>query len=245
MTANTKPLKTGVTASEQKPRAEPRSDITQARGAARRARTREKLIAAAARVVAEAGEKNAKIDDFIVAAGVARGTFYNYYSTREELLEDLWQRVGQNPFHEILQASAAIEDPAERLAAETQMVLLRATEDPVWGWVVYAFSGAVRVPQEMLNYPKPDLIFGQRLGRFHFDNLESATDLVVGSARAALHTALHHGVDLNYARSITTLLLIALGIRDREAQAIVRKPLPLPPKNATESKKAARTSKRP
>ncbi len=44
-------------------------------GLERRERTRQKLLMAAARVVAELGEKKSTIDDFIQAAGVARGKF--------------------------------------------------------------------------------------------------------------------------------------------------------------------------
>jgi AcrR family transcriptional regulator len=194
-------------------------------GAARRAATREKLIAAAARVVGELGEDNSKIDDFVAAAGLARGTFYNYYSTREELLEDLWSHVGRDPYKEILTMSAEIEDPAERLTAETRLVLERATTDPTWGWVMHAFSGSRHVVRDMLSYPKPDLLIGQRSGRFEFDDLQSTSDLVVGAVRAALRTILEHGVRPGSIAALSIMLLRALGIDYREARAIVAKPL--------------------
>jgi AcrR family transcriptional regulator len=53
-------------------------------GRERRARMRGRLLEAAARVMADQGSDSATIDTFIRAAGVARGTFYNHFKTREE-----------------------------------------------------------------------------------------------------------------------------------------------------------------
>jgi AcrR family transcriptional regulator len=97
-------------------------------GAERRERTRQKLVMAAARVVAEPGENKANIDDFIKAAGVARGTFYNYYSTRELLLADLWARVGRNP---LLEIQHACRTPSNRI---NPLFLKRSgSRYPCWG----------------------------------------------------------------------------------------------------------------
>lgn len=192
----------------------------------RRKRTREKLIAAAARVVAETGEQKARIDDVISAAGVARGTFYNYYSTLEELLSDLWAHVGHEPFQEIQLATHALPDPAERLAAGARHVLERAAKDHIWGWLLYAFSAADTVPDDLLSYPRPDLVVGHRSGRFQFSNLDSASDLIVGALRNALRGILAQGRSADYATEMVVLLLKALGIAESEARAIVARPLP-------------------
>ena len=70
-------------------------------GRERRARMRNRLIEAAARVIASHGSDSVSIDTFIRAAGVARGTFYNHFKTREELLDALWSSIGHDPFLEI------------------------------------------------------------------------------------------------------------------------------------------------
>ena len=96
---------------------------------------RGRLLEAAARVMANQGSDSAKIDTFIRAAGVARGTFYNHFKTREELLEALWTSIGHDPFLEQFSSACnKLTDPAERFAAVTRLVLLRAAEDPTWGW---------------------------------------------------------------------------------------------------------------
>jgi len=54
-------------------------------GAERRQRMRLRLIESALPVFAEKGLDAASIDDVIAAAGVSRGTFYNYFRTDVEL----------------------------------------------------------------------------------------------------------------------------------------------------------------
>src|ERR1700692_2087066 len=55
-------------------------------GPRRRARTEGKILEAAVHVFASKGPDAPVIDDFIKAAGIARGTFYNYFKSTRELL---------------------------------------------------------------------------------------------------------------------------------------------------------------
>src|SRR5438094_8225308 len=47
--------------------------------------TRSRLLAAAAREFARAGFEGANVDAISLAAGCAKGTIYNYFSSKEEL----------------------------------------------------------------------------------------------------------------------------------------------------------------
>ena len=55
--------------------------------------TRGRLIEAAKRVFSERGYHNAQISHIIDEAGVARGTFYLYFKSKEEILKELLQEV--------------------------------------------------------------------------------------------------------------------------------------------------------
>ena len=196
-------------------------------GAVRRNRTRTKLLLAAARVVSELGEERARIEDFIVAAKVSRGTFYNYYQTREALLEDAWNYVGSEPYHEIQRETRKIEDPADRFATEARLILLKSAQDPIWGWLTYSLSNSSKLPQDFLSYPRPDLLIGHRMGRFHFQNSDAAIDMVVSTLRRAVRGMLEDGRSGDYANEIVELLLRGLGLSEEEAKSIATKPLPL------------------
>lgn len=198
-------------------------------GLRKREKTRMKLLEAAARVLGEAGDRNPTTEDFIQAAEVARGTFYNYYTTSKELTDDLWRWYGQSPFVEIHQACRVIQDPAERVCMEARVVLMRASISPAWGWLVFRLSATGQtVNADLLGYPRPDLALGLNQGRFVFDNLDCATDLVVGAVRTALRALLmgeREGED--YASGVLALVLRALGISAEEAMSISRAPLPM------------------
>ena len=196
-------------------------------GFERRERTRRRLLAAAARVVAESGEAKASINDFIEAAGVSRGTFYNYYATREELLEDLWALMGRSPLHKILAAIRLMEDPAERFAAGARMVLAASVEDPTWGWLIYALSGdSTGMSEDILSYPVENVRLGFDSGRFHAEDMAAVIDLCIGAVRSAMKALLSEPRPPAYIEALTSMLLRVVGLDSDEALEVANLPLP-------------------
>ncbi|MCB2013399.1 MAG: TetR/AcrR family transcriptional regulator [Sphingobium sp.] len=198
-------------------------------GEMRRAKMRNRLIAAGAKVIAERGSQKATIDDFITEAEVSRGTFYNHFSTREQMLEAIWTSRGHDPFEAILTACRSISNPAEHLSAVTRLVLQEAMRDPTLGWLIIALSADVStVNEDLREYPLPDLVAGQAAGVFHFDDLACAADMVVGTVRAGLHVLLSETRESHYIDSMSKLLLIALGVVRADAHRISHSALPIP-----------------
>ena len=52
-------------------------------------KTRENLVEAAKKVISEKGFKESSIQDITEKAGVAKGTFYTYFKTKEEIIKEL------------------------------------------------------------------------------------------------------------------------------------------------------------
>ena len=199
----------------QKPRG--RAEI----GEQRRLRTRGRILRAAAQVIAEIGTDRATVDDFIVAAGVSRGTFYNHFKSQQELLDELWRIVGREPFLEIGRLCGEIACPVERFAATTRMVLMRATVDHTWGWLIVALSASeATLTDDLRAYPLPDLMAGKHAARFQYKSEKAAVDLVVGAMRAGLRALLEGRREAQYPQSLCNMLLLALGVSQREAQRI-------------------------
>lgn len=197
-------------------------------GRERREKTRRKLITAAARVIARRGDEDPTIDDFIRAAGFARGTFYNYFPTREDLIDAVWAHIGKDPFLEIERLCAPIADPAERMAAVARMVLNRAGQDETWGWLIYSLSSDdYEVNEDLRAFPLPELQDGHNLGRFDIEDLESARDLVVGIVRKALRMRLFGGRNADYDLIICKMMLRAIGLSKPDAEEVVSRPLPV------------------
>ena len=84
-------------------------------GSRARARTRALLLDAALRVFARKGAGAAAIHEVAAEAGVSNGTFYNYFRTREELLEAASLALAERVIEESRSLSEGVVDPAERL----------------------------------------------------------------------------------------------------------------------------------
>src|SRR3954453_21759883 len=104
-------------------------------GQHKRLRTRKALVEAAMRVFARLGPDTPVIENFIAEAGVARGTFYNYFRTREELLVEVASVIADR-----IQAETRIlrglDDPADRVGCTVRLFIRQAASDPIQGWII-------------------------------------------------------------------------------------------------------------
>ena len=76
---------------------------------------RDAILRAAIDVFAERGFFNAQVADVARAAGVAAGTVYLYFRSKDDLLASIFERAMREAFAEGRTALAGVRDPAERL----------------------------------------------------------------------------------------------------------------------------------
>src|SRR3954467_11922430 len=82
---------------------------------AARSDKRAAILRAAIEVFAERGFFNAQVADVARAAGVAAGTVYLYFRSKDDLLVSIFERTMRETLAQGQAAVAAIADPAERL----------------------------------------------------------------------------------------------------------------------------------
>lgn len=92
---------------------------------------REAIMRAATRVFAEHGYANSKVADIARHAGVADGTVYLYFKSKEEILHSIFDRHAGEALAEVRKQIAATDDPREQLRrlATTHLELLGADRD--------------------------------------------------------------------------------------------------------------------
>src|SRR4051812_23423677 len=101
-------------------------------GREKRARTRERLLAAAAEVFAYSDRDNVSIDEIAAAAGVAKGTFYVHFEDADALWSELADRLARE-YDELLQPRRmALSDPFERIAYGCAAFLEKSRRNPAW-----------------------------------------------------------------------------------------------------------------
>ena len=77
--------------------------------------TRRKLLQAAADEIASLGYDGANINRISEAAGYAKGTIYNYFSSKRELMLALIDQTGEEHFEFIKERVEQEQDPVRRL----------------------------------------------------------------------------------------------------------------------------------
>jgi AcrR family transcriptional regulator len=83
----------------------------------RRERTRQDLLAAAERVLAEKGLHRTKIADIATAADVGVGTFYLHFPTKEALFDAVVEDTMRRFKASIDEARRSVDDPIEQMRA--------------------------------------------------------------------------------------------------------------------------------
>jgi AcrR family transcriptional regulator len=193
-------------------------------GAERRARMRLRILEGAVQVFADKGGDLPVIDDFIRAADVSRGTFYNYFSTTAELLEATVAWLADDVIRSIDPEVAAIEEPALRLATAIRMYLRWAATDPEWCRFMAKIPSIGVIAERRISR---DLRQGRRSGVFKYAKLSAAHDLIVGASQQAIRRMTEEAAWPALSDEVIGMVLRGLGVSDTRIEDILRAPLPL------------------
>jgi AcrR family transcriptional regulator len=161
------------------------------------------------------------------AAGVANGTFYNYFATREELFEAITVWLADSYSRHIDESYAHLEDAAERMAIGNRRYVLFAVDSPDWARMIIglADAGASLLPH-IVQYPLRDLRMGLKQKRFRIASEAAALDLIAGTVLHAMRRVLADEAGKAHAIATATTVLRGLGMDFDEAAEVARRPLP-------------------
>jgi TetR/AcrR family transcriptional regulator, fatty acid metabolism regulator protein len=107
----------------------PAHAATRRRADAQPAPKHDAILRAAIDVFAERGFFNAQVADVARAAGVAAGTVYLYFRSKDDLLVSIFERTMREAFTEGRAAVEGIHDPSERLRQFARVHLGRLGRD--------------------------------------------------------------------------------------------------------------------
>lgn len=190
--------------------------------AERREKTRARLLESALLVFAEKGPEAAVIDDVIARAGMARGSFYNYFRTNEELLEAVAAEISDELLRVIDPVVQLHEDPVVRVASGTRLLLHAVRKYPLLG----AFLSRLRWPDagsqlEGIGFLVRDLEVGITQKKFTCTPMV-AIDLVVGAMFAAISSLSRQKPAKDYPEAIVKAVLQGIGVTEEDAAHAVK-----------------------
>jgi AcrR family transcriptional regulator len=195
----------------------------------RKARTRQALVDAAVRLIAEGRGDRASIQEITDAADIGFGSFYNHFDSKEQLFQTASQEVLERWGAMIDRACAGISDPAEIFAVSVRITgRLGWTHPDLAHFLVGAGLDVLDQPVGLAPRALRDLKAGQAAGRFTPLHAEIALSAVAGGLLGLLKVHLDHpdDVDATSVDDLARALLRLLGITDKEAARIVALELP-------------------
>jgi AcrR family transcriptional regulator len=196
-------------------------------GAQRRGKTRLRLLGSALPVFTEKGPDVAVIDDFISAAGVSRGTFYNHFKTTNELLLALAAAMSDEVLQVVDPLVLQLEDPMQRFSTGTRLYMQMALRYPLWGSFIIRVGTRIATRGQLIDeYLTRDLELARVGNRVNVDSVLVARDIVLGSIFYGIETMLTEPTQDHHPEHMMSSVLVGLGVDPKEAQAIAFMPLP-------------------
>ncbi len=195
----------------------------------RKARTRQALIDAAVRLIAERRGERASVQEITEAADIGFGSFYNHFESKEQLFRTASEEVLERWAAMIDAACAGLDDPAQVFAVSLRISgRLAWTHPEIAGFVTGAGLELLDAPRGLAPRALRDIRAGQATGRFSVPDAEIALSAVAGGLLGLLrvHERQPDRVDESSVDDLAEACLRLLGLRAAEARRLARLPLP-------------------
>jgi AcrR family transcriptional regulator len=197
----------------------------------RKARTRQALVDAAARLIAEGRGERASIQEITEAADIGFGSFYNHFTSKEELFQTASEEVLERWAHMIDAACAGLDDPAEVFATSLRISgRLAWTHPEIAAFITGAGLDLLDAPRGLAPRALRDIRAGQAAGRFTIPDAEIALSAVAGGLLGFLrvHARNPERVTETSVDELTEACLRFLGLPAAQARRLARLRLPDP-----------------
>jgi len=191
----------------------------------KRERTRKKILEAAFSLLGNEKGLTVRIEEICAVVRVSRGTFYNYFTSLEQLFETLAIELSQDLNRALVASWDETQSHAEGSNAAIRHYLSYAERDPAWAWAMVHLSAfGPTFGAEAWDACYRAIAQGIEAGEFDVPNATVGRDLMTGTVLASVRTTLRG--DRSDPRVVAHHLLRALGVPDARAKEIAASPLP-------------------
>jgi AcrR family transcriptional regulator len=179
---------------------------------ARRAATREGVVAAALEQLAEGGYASASVQAIAQRAGIATGTIYRHFPSKSDLFAEVFRRASARELAVMADTAAHDETPArERIARGAETFARRALAEPTRAYALLAEPVDPAVEAERLTFRRGYLFArtieqGVATGELPPQDAETVAAALVGALGEALVGPLSPGLHESHEALIATLV---------------------------------------
>ena len=193
----------------------------------KKTRTRSALIAAARSLVFERGHGRISIQDITECAGVAIGTFYNYFVTKQQVFESVIADYRDKFSSEVEETRSRLKDPAMVVTATLKYYFHQSQCNHEWLTFI-ALSG-LPGPIELRQSDSEclvDIKRGVAAGRFKVEDPLFAKSLIAGMIEHINREIRDGRLAPDATDEAVRYILRMLGLPDLVAKALTQSPLP-------------------
>ena len=193
----------------------------------KRERTRKKILEATFDLIGNEKGLTVRIEEICAAAKISRGTFYNYFTSLEQLFEVLAIELSHDLNRALVSTWDETKTHAEGANAAIQHYLNYARRDSAWAWaMVHLNAFGPTFGAESWDACHRSIEKGIEAGEFDIPNGAVGRDLMTGTVMATVRTMLRSGSGRSQPRVVAYHVLRALGVPDARAKSIAERPLP-------------------
>jgi AcrR family transcriptional regulator len=178
-------------------------------------------------MIARKGVDATTINEITEEADVGLGSFYNHFSSKDELVRvvfaDRVEELGRT--FDII--SNSVSDPALVVSHIQRLFLEKVRLDAGWGWfAIHAELALQLMDRAFIERARRDLQRGVDQGRFTLDNVDIAARLIMATLLSLMRAMLEDRAEPRLIIESVALQLRMLGVPPEEARRIVCEPLP-------------------
>ncbi|HEX4844298.1 MAG TPA: TetR/AcrR family transcriptional regulator [Limnobacter sp.] len=200
------------------------------RGHKKKERTRRKLIESAMELLATRDVGELTLHGLAEAAEMSNGTVYNYFDSRESVLDAVAIELATRFSSTIELLNASTQSGAERVSTGLRLYVERARKDPAWAKallrVVNFHEG---LSSAFAAFVRADINHGIKSGEFTVADASVALDLIISAGLGAIRAVLEGRAPKDYSEEMAFMLLRALGVSSAKAIKIASRALPALP----------------
>jgi AcrR family transcriptional regulator len=190
----------------------------------RRVKTRSALLHAGRALLASRDIDGISIDEIVVTADVAKGSFYNHFADKEQFAREIGAAVRRQAEEAVSVANIGVSDPGARLARGLCVFLRFAIDNRDSAKVLWRLNPGSTMADAPINASlRQDLARGIRARRFSAVDVEAGLLLVMGLVVISMRHVLEERVATpaaSIAGNMAAAMLRALGLATAEAQSI-------------------------
>lgn len=188
-----------------------------------RLRTKTKLLRAARTVMGRKGIEATAINDITEEAELSFGSFYNYFSSKEEIARAVFIDDALMMIEALDSTTPADAGIAEIVGINIRRTIHRGLTDPVWGWfLVHSVYSINDMIETMGNPLARDIRIGNDAEVFNVADIVSTVDCIIGGMLYLLRKILEGARPVSAVESMVQYILAGLGVSHAEVERIIR-----------------------